>query len=178
MRTVVNMNGYGELAIKKSIDRGDKPGPWIDATAPYLEGAGLGLGQVHELTDAADARRLIAFWNDAGATSLKAYMHITRDQLRASLDEGHKRGMKLTGHLCSVTYREAAELGIDNLEHGFFAATDSVPDKKPDVCPGQGAGQAAMAALDIAGAPIKALISELIRRKVAITSTLTVFETT
>jgi enamidase len=177
MRTGGNMNGYGELAIKRSIDRGEKPGPWIDATAPYLEGPGLGLGQVHELTDAADARRLIDFWEDAGATSLKAYMHITRDELKASLDEGHKRGMKLTGHLCSVTYREAAELGIDNLEHGFFAATDFVADKKPDVCPGQGAGQAAMAALDIKGQPIKALISELIQRKVAVTSTLTVFET-
>jgi enamidase len=85
--------------------------------------------------------------------------------------------MKLTGHLCSVTYKEAAELGIDNLEHGFFAATDFVANKKPDECPGQGAGQAAMAALDITGAPIKALISELVQRKVAITSTLTVFET-
>ena len=177
MRTGGNMNGYGELAIKQSIDRGQKPGPWIDATAPYLEGPGLGLGQVHELTDAADARRLVDFWNDAGATSLKAYMHITRDELRAALDEGHKRGMKLTGHLCSVTYREAAELGIDNLEHGFFAATDFVKDKKPDVCPGQGAGQAAMAALDPASPAVKSLISELIRKKVAVTSTLTVFET-
>lgn len=165
MRTGGNMNGYGELAIKKSIDRGEKAGPWIDATAPYLEGPGLGLGQVHELADAADARRMIDFWNDAGATSLKAYMHITRDELKASLDEGHKRGMKLAGHLCSVTYREAAELGIDNLEHGFFAATDFVEGKKPDVCPGQGAGQAAMAALDVNGAPIKALISELVNER-------------
>jgi enamidase len=177
MRTGGNMNGYGELAIKQAIDRGDKPGPWIDATAPYLEGPGLGLGQVHELTDAADARRLVDFWHDAGATSLKAYMHITRDELRAAVDEGHKRGMKVTGHLCSVTYREAAELGIDNLEHGFFAATDFVADKKPDVCPGQAVGQAAMAALDVAGAPIRTLIQELIRRNVAVTSTLTVFET-
>jgi enamidase len=177
MRTGGNMNGYGELAIKKSIDRGERAGPWIDATAPYLEGPGLGLGQVHELTDAADARRMIAFWQDAGATSLKAYMHITRDELRASVDEGHKRGMKLTGHLCSVTYREAAQLGIDNLEHGFFAATDFVADKKPDVCPGQGAGQASVAALDPKSEAVTSLIRELVQRKVAITSTLTVFET-
>ena len=176
MRTGGNMNGYGELAIKRAIDRGDKPGPWIDATAPYLEGAGLNLGQVHELTGPEDARRLVAFWNDAGATSLKAYMHITRDELRAALDEGHKRGMKLTGHLCSVTYREAAGLGIDNLEHGFFAATDFVADKKPDVCPGQGAGQASVAAVDPKSEAVTSLIKELIQRHVAVTSTLTVFE--
>jgi imidazolonepropionase-like amidohydrolase len=177
MRTGGNMNGYGELAIKRSIDRGDRAGPWIDATAPYLEGPGLNIGQVYALKDADDARRLVAFWNDAGATSLKAYMNITRDMLRAALDEGHKRGMKLTGHLCSVTYREAAQLGIDNLEHGFFAATDFVADKKPDVCPGQGAGQAALGAVDPAGEAVKSLIQELVRRNVAITSTLTVFET-
>jgi imidazolonepropionase-like amidohydrolase len=176
MRTGGNMNGYGELAIKRSIDKGDKPGPWIDATAPYLEGPGLGLGQVHELTGVDDARRLIAFWNDAGATSLKAYMHITRDELKASLDEGHKRGMKLTGHLCSVTYHEAAGLGIDNLEHGFFASTDFVPDKQPDICPGQNVGQASLAAIDPKGAPAQALIKDLISHHVAVTSTQTVFE--
>jgi enamidase len=177
MRTGGNMNGYGEINVKKSIDRGERAGPWIDATAPYLEGPGLGLAQVHELSDAADARRLIAFWNDAGATSLKAYMHITRDMLKASVDEGHTRGMKITGHLCSVTYREAAELGIDNLEHGFFAATDFVADKKPDVCPGQAVGQASVAAVDPNSDAVKSLIRELVQRKVALTSTLTVFET-
>ena len=176
MRTGGNMNGYGELAIKRAIDRGDKPGPWIDATAPYLEGPGLNLGQVHELTGPDDARRLVAFWNEAGATSLKAYMHITRDELRAALDEGHKRGMKLTGHLCSVTYREAADLGIDNLEHGFFASTDFVADKKPDTCPGQGVGQASVAAVDPKSDAVTSLIKHLVQKHVAITSTLTVFE--
>ena len=177
MRTGGNMNGIGEINLKKSIDAGTRAGPWIDATAPYLEGPGLGLAQVHELTGVDDVHRLIDWWNGLGATSLKAYMHITREELRAALADGHRRGMKLTGHLCSVTYREAAELGIDNLEHGFFASTDFVKDKQPDVCPGQGAGQAAMAAIDPDGEPIKALIRELVARKVAVTSTLTVFET-
>jgi enamidase len=177
MRSGGNMNGFGEINVKRSIDRGERAGPWIDATAPYLEGPGLNLPQVHELTDAADARRLVDYWTDMGASSLKAYMHITRDELKAAIEEGHKRGIKTTGHLCSVTYREAAELGIDDLEHGFFASTDFVADKKPDVCPGQNVGQASIAALDTAGAPFKSLVAELVKRHVALTSTLTVFET-
>jgi len=177
MRTGGDMNGFGDLGVKRAIDRGEKPGPWIDATAPYLEGPGLNLPQVHELTDANDARRMVDFWSSMGATSLKAYMHITRDELKAAIDEGHKRGIKTTGHLCSVTYREAASLGIDNLEHGFFAATDFVADKKPDVCPGQNAGQASVAAIDPSSDAVKSLIAELVKRHVAITSTLTVFET-
>lgn len=176
MRTGGNMNGYGELGIARAIDRGEKPGPWIDATAPYLEGAGLGLGQVHELRDAADARRMVNFWAEAGATSFKAYMHITRAELGAAVEEAHRRGLKVTGHLCSVTYREAAALGIDNLEHGFFASSDFVPGKTPDVCPGQGAGKSA-AELDPQGPEVGSLIDDLVRHKVAMTSTLTVFET-
>src|SRR5258708_33211311 len=104
-------------------------------------------------------------------------MQITRDELRASIDEAHKRGLKITGHLCSVSYAEAAGLGIDNLEHGFLASTDFVPDKQPDVCPGQAVGQRTVAALDENGAPFKALVKTLVDRKVALTSTLTVFET-
>jgi imidazolonepropionase-like amidohydrolase len=177
MRTGGNMNGFGDFGIKRDIDAGRKPGPWLDATAPYLEGPGLGLDQVHELTGADDARRMVNFWGDAGATSFKTYMHISRAELGAAIEEAHKRGFKVTGHLCSVTYREAAALGIDDLEHGFFAATDFVADKKPDECPGQGAGQTALAAVDPNGEAVRSLITELVRRHVALTSTLTIFET-
>lgn len=177
MRTGGNMNGYGDIAIKRAIDAGAVAGPWIDATAPYLEGPGLGLIQVRELKDAADATREVNFWADEGATSFKTYMHITRAELAAVIKAAHKRGFKVTGHLCSVTFHEAAELGIDNLEHGFFVATDFVPDKKPDVCPGQAVGQAAVAAVDPNSAAVRSVIAELVKKKVAITSTLTVFET-
>lgn len=177
MRTGGNMNGYGEIAIANAIREGEKPGPWIDASAPYLEGPGLPLGQVHALAGVDDARRMVDFWADAGATSFKAYMHMTRAELGAAVERAHARGLKVTGHLCSVTYREAAELGIDDLEHGFFVATDFVPGKEPDVCPGQGEGMAALAGVDPDGAEFGALVDFLVERNVAVTSTLTVFET-
>src|SRR5438034_8340470 len=132
---------------------------------------------MHQLTGPDDARKMVNFWADQGATSFKAYMNITRDELRASVEEAHKRGLKITGHLCSVTYSEAADLGIDDLEHGFMAATDFVPDKKPDECPGQAAGQRTIAALDENGAPFNALVKKLVDKRVALTSTMTGFET-
>ena len=147
MRTGGNMNGFMDINLKRQIDAGQQPGPAIDATAPYLNGPQNQL-QMHALKDADDARRQVAYWADMGATSFKAYMQITRDELRAAIEEAHKRGLKVTGHLCSVTYAEAADLGIDNLEHGFLASTDFVADKQPDVCPGQAAGQQTIAALD------------------------------
>ncbi len=178
MRTGGNMNGYAELRIAKAIARGEKAGPWIDATAPYLEGPGLNFTQVRELADSADARRHVEYWADQGATSFKAYMNITRDELQAAVRAAHARGLKVTGHLCSVTYREAADAGIDDLEHGFFAMNDFVPNKPPDRCVGRGgAAQSTMTALDPASPEVQALFKYLIDRKVAVTSTLTIFET-
>jgi imidazolonepropionase-like amidohydrolase len=176
MRTAGNTNGFMDFKLKQLIDNGQQPGPAIDATAPYLNGTNTFL-QMHDLKDADDARRQVDYWADMGATSFKAYMQITRDELRASIDEAHKRGLKITGHLCSVTYKEAADLGIDNLEHGFLASTDFVTEKQPDVCPGQAVGQRAIAALDENGAAFKALVKTLVDKRVALTSTLTVFET-
>jgi imidazolonepropionase-like amidohydrolase len=131
--------------------------------------------QLHELTGVDDARRTVEFWADQGATSFKAYMHITRAELGAAIAAAHKRGLKVTGHLCSVTYREAAALGIDDLEHGFLVATDFMPGKKPDVCPDE-AVYASIAALDPDAPAVRDLFRFLIDHHVAVTSTLPVFE--
>ena len=91
--------------------------------------------QMHKLRDAEDARATVDFWAKQGVTSFKAYMYITRAELKAAIDEAHRHGLKITGHLCAVTYPEAAEMGIDNLEHGFFVNTQLDPGKQPDECP-------------------------------------------
>ncbi|HWC73164.1 MAG TPA: amidohydrolase family protein [Gemmatimonadales bacterium] len=176
MRTGGNVGGYADLNLAAAIKAGNQVGPWIDATAPYVNGPSP-FTQMYALKDSADARRFVAFWADAGATSFKAYMNITRPELAAAVDEAHKRGLKITGHLCSVTYHEAAELGIDDLEHGFFVATDFVQDKQPDVCPGQTVGMTALGSVDAKSPAFTSLVQYLIAHHVAVTSTQTVFET-
>src|SRR5262249_19724897 len=165
MRTAGNVNGVMDINLMRQIDAGQLAGPAIDATAPYLNGP-IPLLQVHSLKDAEDARRQVAYWADMGATSFKAYMQITRAELSAAIDEAHRRGLKLTSHLCSVTYGEAADLGIDNLEHGFMTSTDFVPEKTPDICPGQTRGQETIDQLDPNGRPFQALVKKLVDRHV------------
>jgi enamidase len=176
MRTGGNVNGFMDLNMKRLVDAGSKAGPAIDATAPYLNGPNTFI-QMRAIKGTEDARRQVNYWADEGATSFKAYMQITRADLAAAIDEAHKRGLKVTGHLCSVTYAEAADLGIDNLEHAFLASTDFVATKQPDQCPGQGTGQQTIAALDENGEPFKALARKLIEKKVTLTTTPAVFET-
>ena len=109
---------------------------------------------MHELTGPDDARRMVNFWADEGATSFKAYMNITREELRAAVEEAHKRGLKVTGHLCSIGFKEAAEIGIDDLEHGLFPDSEFVANKQPDVCPG-GAVNQSLLNLDINGQQVQ-----------------------
>lgn len=176
MRTTGSVAPFTDLEIKKLIDSGRMVGPKIHVTAPYLEGRGSFTPVMHELTGPDDARRMVNFWADAGATSFKAYMNITRDELRAVVEEAHKRGLKVTGHLCSIGFREAAEIGIDDLEHSLYVDSEFVPDKKPDQCPGGAAIAASLRQLDLDSAPVKETIRTLVARRVAITSTLPVFE--
>ena len=175
IRTAGNMQGYADLNLKKNIEAGVLPGPDIDVTAPYLNGPGLPIAQVKALRGVEDATKMVEYWAGEGATSFKAYMQISRAELGAAVTAAHARKLKVTGHLCSVTYREAADLGIDNLEHGFLASTDFVANKQPDRCPAN-ANQSLIDA-DLDGGPFQDLVKHLIAKGVAITSTLTVFET-
>lgn len=176
LRTAGSVEPYTDLNMKRSIDAGTLPGPHMDVTGPYLEGAGSPFIQMHQLADAADAARTVEFWADQGVTSFKAYMNITRAELKAAVEAAHARGIKVTGHLCSVTYPEAIALGIDDLEHGFWVNTQLDPGKTPDVCSAD-RGDATLAAMTPDSAAAKALIASLVAHKVAITSTLPVFET-
>jgi hypothetical protein len=130
---------------------------------------------MHNLTGPDDARAFVDYWAAQGVTSYKAYMNITRAELKAAVDEAHKHGLKITGHLCAVTYPEAAEIGIDNLEHGFFVNTQLDPGKQPDLCP-RSSGNPTLAGMDPDGTDATALIKLLVNHHVAVTSTLPVFE--
>ena len=175
LRTAGSVEPYADLNMKAQIDKGALPGPHMDVTAPYLEGENSPFIQMHQLTGPDDARRFVNYWADQGATSFKAYMNITRAELKAAADEAHKRGLKITGHLCSVTYPEAAEAGVDDLEHGFMVNTQNDPGKTPDQCPSSG-GEPTLLGMAPDSPEASALIKMLIDRKVAITSTLPVFE--
>jgi len=175
-RTAGSMEPYVDLALKRMIDAGQRPGPRLHVTAPYLGDLAGFLPQFHTLTGAEDAGRMVDFWAEEGATSFKAFMGIKRNELRAAIEHAHARRLKVTGHLCAVGFREAASLGIDNLEHGIIVDTEFFPGKKPDECPVQEASDDFAKHVEIDSAPVQEMIRDLVARHVAVTSTLAVFE--
>lgn len=183
IRTAGSIDGEEDLAVKRAIETGQRPGPEMFLTAPYLEGkpsaqsAPYYYYQMTQLSDAEDARRKVNNWAARGMTSFKAYMNITPEELAAATQEAHRHGLKITAHLCSLGFIEAADLGIDNLEHGILADEEFFPDKLPGQCPDfMEAIKYFNDHLDIDSTPVQAMIQHLVDHHVAVTSTLAVFE--
>jgi imidazolonepropionase-like amidohydrolase len=173
VRTTGGTSPYHEINMKRAIDRGEVPGPRMHLTGPYLTGAG-GAATMAQISTPEEARRIVNYWADEGVTWFKAYTDISREALGAAIDAAHKRGLKFTGHLCSVSFREAVALGIDNLEHGLFTNSDYVPNRVPDHCSAEMRTSLLNVAMD--GPEVQQTIRDMVSHHVAMTSTLAVYE--
>ena len=113
---------WAELKLKERIDSKQQIGPDLYLTLPKLRDA----------RGPDDARRRVRFWASQGASSVKVHARLKKEEMAAAIDEAHKLGLKVTGHLGYVTYREAVDMGIDQIEHGFAGvAEDLCEDKEP-----------------------------------------------
>jgi cytosine/adenosine deaminase-related metal-dependent hydrolase len=179
-RTTGSMDPYGDIEVKARVDSGKMLGPNFYLTTPYLQGAPSLIPQMYELRDADDARAFVRYWHSVGFTSVKAYVDVTPDELRAGIDEAHKLNMKVTGHICSVGYNEAADMGIDNLEHGPFGAPDGelYSQRKAGICGPDYFAELRDIVMNVEpdSPQLKQTIQNLVAHHVAITSTLAVLE--
>ena len=166
IRTAGSVNIGEDLRVQDAVDRGRLPGPKIHVTSPYF--GAMSPANVPGYVSSLAAR---------GVTSFKAYTTMRAPELKALIDAAHARGLRVTGHLCAVGFREAAAMGIDNLEHGLIVDTEFYDAKESDVCPDAGKFQGELMWTDPeTDAGVHQLVRDLVRHGVAITSTLAVFE--
>jgi imidazolonepropionase-like amidohydrolase len=173
IRTTGGTSPYHEINMKRGIDSGRVPGPRMHLTGPYLTGPG-GAATMAQIGTTEEARRIVNYWADEGVTWFKAYTDISREALRAVIVAAHQRGLKVTGHLCSVSFREAVMLGIDNLEHGLFANSDFVANRTPDHCSPE--LRSSLLKVEMDGPEVRQTIDQMVKNKVAMSSTLAVYE--
>jgi imidazolonepropionase-like amidohydrolase len=173
IRTTGSYAPYSELNLKQAVELGERLGPRMFVTGPYITG-GEGMTYMTRLGGTEDARRVVRYWSEEGVDWIKAYTLITKDELAAAVDEAHKYGVKVTGHLCSVSFKEAVAAGIDNLEHGFFTNTDYDSDRAPDSCPSD--FRNSLLDVDLDSEEVQSTFRTMIDAGVPMTSTLAVYE--
>ena len=173
IRTTGAFSPYSELNLKRAIHDGQEIGPRMYITGPYISGTGAAT-QMMTVATPEDARRVVAYWADEGVDWFKVYTRVGQAELAAVIDEAHKREVKVTGHLCSISFTEAVALGIDNIEHGFFTNSDYVENKEQGVCP-PGVRESLLD-VDLKGEAVRETIRTMVESDVAMTSTLPVYE--
>ncbi|WP_445752728.1 amidohydrolase family protein [Polaribacter sp.] len=172
MRTAGSLEANADLNVKNLINQGKLVGPTMDVSTPHVERLGF-IPQLQSLYGDESIENWLHYWFDKGITSVKVYNNITKNDLKEIIKVSHARDIKVTGHLCSITYREAIELGIDNLEHSFMAATDFVSNKKENECV---YGEPSLNELDENDPKLIDLMQYLIDKNVTLTYTPNVFE--
>jgi imidazolonepropionase-like amidohydrolase len=169
LRTAGTIDLAADAQVKRRIDAGEEPGPELHLTGGYFHGR-------PGPADAGRIEREIQSQIDAGATSFKAYTTLRREELAALIDGAHRRGLRVTGHLCAVSFREAAELGIDSVEHGLWTDSGIFAARTPGDCPDVDALAKTMAGLDLRGKMAQQIIADLASQRVAVVSTLAILE--
>ena len=161
-----------EKQLADAIRRGEAVGPDIVHTGPYFSGLG-GSPVMIKPANRQQVVDTVAYWVGRGVTWFKVYQHIEPVMLQTMIEEAHSHGVKVTGHLCSITYEEAAEMGIDAIEHGFIHAFDLASGKRPGVCSGS---RSFRSNEPISGDRVRRIHEAMIRNDVALSTTLAILE--
>ncbi|WP_290837630.1 amidohydrolase family protein [Flavobacterium sp.] len=126
LRTAGAENPMYDLNLKRKIDSGESIGPRMFVTGPMFNDASGGFLGDFVISNYDQGKKATAFWADQGCTSFKVYSDIGTDALKGVLDEAHSRNLPVTGHLGKMSCTEAANLGIDNIEHSFWSCASDL----------------------------------------------------
>ena len=107
------------MSFKEAISMGLFPGPDIYSAGPLIDG----LGYYHPMVavaidDPAAAATLVRSFKAQGVSLLKVYFMLKPDVLCAVVQEAHKVGLPVTGHIGVLTsWGRAIDCGIDGVNH-------------------------------------------------------------
>lgn len=163
---------YKELALAEKIETGEAIGPTIIPSGPYITGEGGNQNMIIPKNEN-QLRDTIKFWANKGVKWFKVYRNIEPEFLEIVIDEAHINNTKVTGHLCSITFKEASEMGIDAIEHGLNSVSDFRTNKKVGECSGS---REYIDSLDLESIEVDKLMNKLIENKTVLTSTLSIYE--
>ena len=157
----------GMLQARRKIERGEQIGARIHSSGPYFGTARPGWRNADWTEER--VRSDVDKWAANGVRGFKA-KGITRDHLPILIDQAHKYGLPVTGHLDSgtgstVNPRDAIHMGIDRIEH--FMGGDAIVATR--------GAYSSLEALDVTRPEVDAIIKLYLSRNVYYDATLTAY---
>lgn len=161
-----------DVELSNKIKKGESLGPNIITSGPFFTGKGGNPNMIIPQNEK-QIKDTIAYWTKKGVRWFKVYRNTTPSDLEIIIKEAHKQNAKVTGHLCSITFEQATNLGIDGIEHGLNSTSDFRKNKTFGICDGS---REYMDELDIKSEEVRRLQQLMINNNVFLTSTLAIYE--
>jgi len=165
-------------ARRARIEKGEEIGTRIVA-AGFMDGPGPYQGPTKVLVSTPEeVRAAVERYASLGYPQIKMYSSIKPELVPVIIAEAHQRGMRVSGHIpAGMTAAECVKLGFDEIQHANFLALNFMPDVKETRTPARFTEPARRTAdLDVDSPEVRAFLSLLKDRSVALDPTLSVFE--
>ncbi|HWN18992.1 MAG TPA: amidohydrolase family protein [Gemmatimonadales bacterium] len=160
------------VALRGDVARGGVLGPRIFTAGPILSSPRLTEPEI---------RSAIRDQAAAGVDFIKLYARITPSQLRIAVDEAHRHGLKVIGHLQRTSWTEAAQDGIDFIAHAGNWHETYIPESHRADYAALGRGMRARIAwlewLQLGAPAVDSMVSALAQRGVSVDPTLVAYHT-
>jgi imidazolonepropionase-like amidohydrolase len=166
------------VTVRGMLARGEIEGPRLLTAGRILTAAPMRHAVYATVTDERQVREEVAWQAEAGVDFIKVYQDLSPALVRAAIDEAHRRGLRVIGHVQSTTWTEAARMGIDFIAHAAPWAPEYLPAAaraayEPDMF-----GRVYwLEHLDLNSAVVQEMIAALVDHHVSVDPTLMAFRT-
>ncbi len=164
------------VRVREDVAQGKVLGPRILTAGESLNGS--------PFSTEAQIRAEVKRQAEAGVDFIKVYANSTPQQTAAAIDEAHKQGVKVVGHLQNTDWPTAADMGIDFVTHGVCWSASALPPQKREEYLEQVRRVGAMKArifwlesVDVNGAETTRVIESLKRHHISVDPTLIAYKT-
>lgn len=183
--TTVRDTGGPDLESTQALQHHEELWPRFFGSGPNLDGHPGGPWKgMWKTDDPAEVREFVQIEHDAGMDFIKVYAWMTEEVMAAAIQEAHRLGLRVAGHVGHVvTGERAMELGIDALEHVRIGRELVPDDRLPELLALPAMQRDEMASskpwrfISLDSAPVERVIDQLVTSGTFLTPTLAIFET-
>jgi hypothetical protein len=107
--------------LRDLVASGAQLGPRLFVSGNLIDGTESFSGVADRVATEAEVRDVVRRQVGRKVDFIKLYDELPPDLVRAAIDEAHRHGLRVMGHLGRTTWTQAAEMGIDSLSHSWYA---------------------------------------------------------